>query len=245
MKQLLKRKYILLTIVTMLLIFHTDFWVQASPSETGRLTIHADQQKGSFHISVYKIADHVDDSYECVPEFTGFNESIVCEDGRLKINDMTNASEILDYAEKLCDYVEDEDITPMFEEEVVNDKDFGEIPTGLYLIKQIEKESDLMQVNPVIIEVPYWEVEYQQDGIKSYEQVYNVNINLKTEEIDQVKPQYPDITNDDDEIIKQHSIIKTGDYSLKHIVFYSILFIISMIGAFETGKKIHRNRRKG
>ena len=248
MKRLFKRNYILLTVLTMLLIFHTDFLVQAAPSETGTLKIHAEQQKGSVYLAVYKVADFVGDRYEFVPEFLKINENLEQEEDKTDINGMTNASEVQLCAEKLCSYVEKENIAPMFQGEIIKDKNFGEIPKGLYLIKQISKDTDLMKVNPVIIEVPYWEIDPLQEGTQTANLVYDVNVTLKEEEIGQTKPEYPDFTEDEtmEQETEHHSNIKTGDaISSRQIMVYSILFILSIIAAFETGKRIHRNKRKG
>ena len=242
MKRLCKRNYILLTVLTMLLIFHTDFLVQAAPAETGTLKIHAEQQKGSVYLAVYKVADFVGDKYEFVPEFSKMNENLEHEEDRTEINGMTNASEVQVCAQKLCSYVEKENIIPMLQGEVVADKDFGEIPKGLYLIKQISRETDLMKVSPVIIEVPYWELDPPK-------LVYNVNITLKEEEIEQIKPENPvkpEVDDEkDDQVEEEKPTIKTGDLSSGQIMGYSILFMLSMAAAFESGRRISGKQKKG
>lgn len=226
----LKNCRILVMCLAAVLLLGTGIPVQAAAPESGTLKIRLKETGYRVEFAIYKVADYIDGNYMLTSEFAGSKDEV--ED----LNKLSNASKMQACAEQLIKWADDNHISPMYQEYTEDGVlDLGEVPLGMFLIKQIPHEDDKLIVASTLLGVPYWKV-VVKDG-KEYKVLeYFVESQPKGEE--PVTPEPPPIIPDEPD----KPDIKTGDDSGIEMIHYITMMAVTA-GYFAYAVTKRKNRK--
>lgn len=214
MTRWLKNCRILVMCLAAVLLLGTGIPVQAAAPESGTLKIRLKETKYRVEFAVYKVADYINGNYMLTSDFIGIKDEM--ED----LNKLTNASQMQGCAEQLMDWANSNNISPMYQEYTEDGVlDLGEVPVGMFLIKQIPHEDDELIVAPTLLGVPYWKV-VVEDGVEHKVLEYFVESQPKGEE--PLTPEPPEVPEE-----PERPNIKTGDEYAPWITFYIVVMAIA------------------
>lgn len=158
MKRWLKSSRIWALCLAAILLIGIEIPVQASP-ESGTLKVHLKENRFRVEFAVYKVAEYTDGEYPLTSDFAGINDKVENAENRVDLNKLTNASQMKACAEKLIKWADEKNISPMYQAYTEDGVlDLGEVPLGMFLVRQISHKEDQILVTPALLGVPYWKV---------------------------------------------------------------------------------------
>lgn len=187
MKRWLKNCRILVMCLAAVLLLGTVCPVMAASADTPTLRIQLKNREYPVEFAIFRVADYADGNYNLLSgpnDYAAINDGISSEADKLDLNRIETTGQLLTYAKMLISWANVKgyrpDLMGTTQEGIV---DFGTVEMGMYLVMQVARDDDRLEVSPFLVGVPYWETATIEGESETQKLVYNVVAKPKSEEI--------------------------------------------------------------